>query len=135
MLRLLLTLVIPGALIFLAGYFICRGLKQAIVAFSKVEFIYVRFRDGVLVLKRQTRFGGEEIRFATGQAFLTEQAREDSAPELLVASTTEYLQLNWFHYPSGHPVTADSEEEGAIARCLRFADATGLLAAEGDTNL
>ena len=124
MLRLLATLLIPGLFVFAAGYFIWKGVKQAIRAFQKVEFVYVRFRDGVLVLKRQSRFGEEEIQFKAGQAW------DDLAPKQLAASTTG---INWFHFPGGHPVTVASEEEEAIQRCLRFADNTGLLQAEVTT--
>ncbi len=132
MIRLLLTLVIPGALVGLAAYFLWKGLKQMVIAFSKVEFIYVRFRDGVLVLRRQTRFGQKEVEFATNDRFMTNEPREDLTPTQLTPSSAT---LSWYHFPSGHPVTADSEEEEAIARCLRYAENTGLLAAEVNTDI
>lgn len=124
MLRLLLTLVIPGALVALAGYFVWRGVSQAIGAFSKVEFVYVRFRDGVLVLKKKSRFGEEEVRFAPSSEF------SDLQPKQLAAHASG---ASWFTFPEGHTVDKNSEEAQAIERCLRFAHNTGLLQAEAAT--
>lgn len=124
MLKFLLTLLIPGALVLAASYFVWRGVKQMIGAFSKVEFVYVRFRDGVLVLSRQSRFGEEEVQFTPTQEF------SDLAPKQLAAHASG---ASWFTFPDGFTVERESEEAVAIERCLRFAHNTGLLQAEAAT--
>lgn len=124
MIRLLLTILVPGALVLAAVYYIAKGVKAALKAWNKVEFVYVRFRNGILVLNKTSRFGEEEVQYKTGQAW------DDLAPKQLAAHTTG---VNWFHFPGGQPVEAATEEEAAIERCLRFADNTGLLAAEQAT--
>jgi hypothetical protein len=124
MIRLLLVILVPGALILAAAYYIAKGMRAALRAWNKVEFVYVRFRDGILVLKKTSRFGEEEIQYKTGQAW------NDLGPKQLAAHTTG---INWFHFPGGQPVEVATEEEVAIQRCLRFADNTGLLAAEQAT--
>jgi len=124
MFRLLLVVLVPGVLIAGACYFLWKGVKQLMKTWNRVEFIYVRFRDGVLVLNKTSRTGSEEIEFKAGQAWC------DLGPKQLAAHTGG---INWFHYPSGHPVEAATDEEVAIQRCLRFADNTGLLAAELST--
>ena len=116
MVRLLVPVFIAGFL-FLAGYYLFQGLK----ALNKVEFVYVRFRDGVLVLKRKGRFGEEEI------SFKPHALADTSQPKLLAANAGS---VEWFSYPDGHPISANSEEGQAIVRCLRFAENTGLLQAE-----
>jgi len=124
MLRLLLTLLIPGALVLAAGYFVLKGVRELISSFNKVEFIYVRFRDGVLVLKKQSRFGEEEVQFTPTQEF------SDLQPKQLAAHASG---ASWFTFPDGHDVIRDSKEAVAIERCLRYAHNTGLLQAEAAT--
>ncbi len=124
MLYFLLTVVVPSALVGVAGYFFYTGVRNAIGAFKKVEFVYVRFRDGVLVLKKTSRFGEEEVQFSPTQEF------QDLAPKQLAAHASG---ASWFTFPEGHTVDQGSEEAAAIERCLRFAHNTGLLRAEALT--
>lgn len=124
MLRLLLTILVPAALVGLAGYFIWKGIKEAASALSRVEFVYVRFRDGVLVLRKKTRFGEEEVQFTPTQEF------QDLAPKQLAAHAGG---ASWFTFPDGFAVDKNSEEAQAIERCLRYAHNTGLLQAEAAT--
>ncbi len=120
----LLVLLLPAGFFMLAGYFVWKGIKQAATAFAKVEFVYVRFRDGVLVLKKQSRFGEEEVQFTPTQEF------SDLAPKQLAAHASG---ASWFTFPDGFTVNKGSREAVAIERCLRYAHNTGLLAAELST--
>ena len=124
MLRLFATLLLPAGFLLVAGYFICKSIAEGIRAFSKVEFVYVRFRDGVLVLKKQSRFGEEEVQFTPTQEF------SDLAPKQLAAHASG---ASWFTFPDGFTVDRSSKEAVAIERCLRFAHNTGLLQAEAAT--
>jgi hypothetical protein len=117
----ILTLLIPAGLIMLAGYFLWTWLKQGVAALTSIEYFYVRYRDGILTLKKESRGSEEEVQFVPGESW------RDLTPRQLAASVGN---VDWYLYPSGHEVDAASEEEEAIHRCLRFANNTGLLEAE-----
>jgi hypothetical protein len=124
MIRILLVYLLPVGLALAAGYLLWKGIAQALGKLRQVEYVYVRYRDGVLTLKKEGTVSEEEVNFKPGGTW------QDLGPKQLAAHCGG---VNWYFYPSGHLVEIGSDEEAAISRCLRFADNTGLLEAEIST--
>ena len=113
----LLVILAPLFLGLLAIYFIGRGLMGV----SQAKFEYVRFRNGILTLRKQGLFSGEDVNFKPGGDW------QDLQPAQLA---THAGGIDWYQYPSGHPVSTRGDERQAIERCLLFAHNTKLLEAE-----
>ncbi len=117
-----LVFLIPVAL--LAGIaWLARELLQML---AKVEFAFVRYRDGILVLERKTRLTTEEVQFSPTETF------RDLGPKQLAEHSGG---ATWYTWPEGFEVGKKSTEAKAIERCLRMAGNTGLLEAERDTDV
>ena len=120
MLRLLIPFIIAGAM-FLIGY----SIYLAFTAITEVKYDYVRFRDGVLTLVRQSAFSEPaEVHFKP----------EGSIEELSAEHVAQFgTRLKWYTHPGGELLTNDDPELAAIGQALRYAQNTGLLDAEKAT--
>lgn len=90
------------------------NLIRAIAQKLSAIWEYVRWRDGLLVLKRTSRILGTEKEFTFKAA----------------GGTTD--TPTWYHYPSGRKVTRNMQ--AVINEKLRYAEFTGLRRVEEETD-
>ena len=127
MFRLILTIVPSVLFAGAVGYIMYSILKYFQVSINKIfqaEYIYVRFRNGELVLRKKNIIGEKEVSFIPEQEIL-------ALPAETALAITLQGQSQWFT-KEGRMVANGSPEDKAISEALRFAKATGVLEVEED---
>ena len=112
------------ALLIALGGFIW-GVFTVVKGLAKVDFLFVRFRDGVLVLSKETRFASVEQEFTPGKPW-----KKMNALQLAECIGN----IDWFQFPTGAPIKKNSAIHKAIQECLRGAENVGILEAEAATD-
>lgn len=110
-------------LVAFATFWLVKRFQGALNSLAQVEYAYVRFRNGELVLRRRGFFGEKDVTFIPEQEIL-------ALPASTATAITLQGQSQWFNKETGQMVRAGSSEQRGIQTALRFAKATGLLEAE-----
>jgi hypothetical protein len=113
----LLIILLPMLFIGYAGYLVWGLIREALAP----RFEYVRFRDGILTLKKISILKEEEIQIKPGANW------ESLSPKELASGADK---IDWYLFPDGFQLKSKSPEMAAVSRCLRMASNTKLLQAE-----